>query len=83
MNISIIGTGIFSTSLALTIVDNNHNITMWTENIALAKSFNKNHNLKPITNASIPKKIKVTNNMEETLLNSDLIISCFCSIWKR
>lgn len=32
MKVSIIGTGIYATAIALSISRNNHNITMWSEN---------------------------------------------------
>lgn len=74
MKISIIGTGIYSIALALNIADNNHEITMWTENKDLESQFQKHHNLKPITEASIPSNINVTSNILETTSSADLII---------
>ena len=74
MNITIIGTGIYSIALALNIAENNHNITMWTENKSLFDNFNKNNDLKPITDAKIPNNIKLTDSISEALENTDLII---------
>ena len=74
MNISIIGTGIYSVSLALNIAENNHNITMWTENGNLFKNFKKKHNLKPIFDGQIPDNISLTDNIVDALTNADLII---------
>ena len=42
MKVSIIGTGIYATAIALSISRNNHNITMWSENAELVKHFQKN-----------------------------------------
>lgn len=74
MNISIIGTGIYSISLALDAIDNNHFVTMWSESETLVDHYRKNHNLKPITDAKIPRSIKVTNSLSECLESADLII---------
>lgn len=74
MKISIIGTGIYSVALALNIAKNNHKITMWSENEETISNFKKNHNLKPITDATIPSNITLTNSITETLENTDLII---------
>ena len=74
MNISIIGTGIYSIALALNMAENKHNIKMWTENTELANNFNKNHDLKPITEVNIPNNIKITNDIKEALENTDSII---------
>lgn len=74
MNISIIGTGIYSIALALNIINNCHKVIMWSENKELVKNYQKKHNLKPITNAYIPDSIIITNDLEEALSNSDLIL---------
>lgn len=74
MNISIIGTGIYSIALALNIAENKHKITMWTENNDLYENFKANHNLEPITNVTIPKNIKLTTDIKEAITNADLII---------
>lgn len=74
MKISIIGTGIYSIALALNIAENNHEIIMWSENQELVSNFQKNHDLKPITDAFIPNNINITNTIEIALKNSDLII---------
>jgi len=74
MNVSIIGTGIYGVSLALSMKNPNNRITMWSENKTLVENFKKNHNLKPITEAKIPDYINVTNNLAESLENADLII---------
>ena len=73
MNISIIGTGIYSIALALNINKENK-IIMWSENSTLVNNFNKKHNLKPITNALIPSNINVTNTVADALKNPELII---------
>lgn len=74
MNVTIIGAGIYSISLALNVAENKHNIIMWTENKELYDNFNKYHNLKPIINEEIPENIKLTLSYEEALSSADLII---------
>lgn len=74
MNISIIGTGVYSVALALNIAENNHHIKMWSEKEELVKNFKKHHNLKTITEESIPKNIEVSSDINQVLLNTDLII---------
>ena len=74
MKISIIGTGIFGLSLAISMANNDHEIIMWSENKKLVNNFQKNHHLKSIANIDIPQNINVTNSLEEALNNPDLII---------
>ncbi len=74
MKISIIGTGIYGLSLAINIANNDNQITMWSENKELVDNFKKTHKLKSIANITIPKKITVTNSLEEALKKPDLII---------
>lgn len=74
MKISIIGTGIYSIALALTISDNSHQITMWSEQEKYVKVFNKTHNFKPIINKKAPNNITITSNIQESLNNTDFIL---------
>lgn len=74
MKVSIIGTGIYSIAIALNIARNNHDITMWSESELLVSNFKKNHNFKPLTNTTIPKNIKVTNDIIDGVKDADLII---------
>ncbi len=74
MNINIIGTGIFSLALALNIADNLHSINMWSENEELVTNFNQTHELPSLTTNPIPSNITLTNDISESISNSDLII---------
>ncbi len=74
MKICVIGTGIYGISLALSMANNDHHITMWTENKKLEENFLKNHNLKPITDIDIPKSITITNDLKKALENMDFIV---------
>ncbi|MCM1053530.1 MAG: NAD(P)-binding domain-containing protein [Ruminococcus sp.] len=73
MKISIIGTGIYGIALALSL-KSNYKVMMWSENKDLVQNFKNNHNLKPITDTFIPNNINISNNMEEVLNNTNLII---------
>jgi len=74
MNVSIIGTGMYSIAIAVNIARNNHNITMWSENEQLVAKFKENHSLKPLTDVKIPQNIKLTNDINEAIKESELII---------
>ena len=73
MKISVIGTGIYGVALALDMASNNHDVIMWTESEELAKHFQEKHDLKPITEAKIPKTIKVTSDIKEALESTDFV----------
>ncbi len=73
MNISIIGTGIYSIALALNI-SNDYQITMWSENKDLVNQYPKTHSLNPLTDVSLPSNIKLTNNIQDSIKDADLII---------
>lgn len=75
MKIGIIGTGVFSTSLALLCSSNKENtIIMWSENETLVNDFKKTKKLNGIfKDKTIPKNIKVTNSYEEALKDADLV----------
>ncbi len=74
MNIGVIGTGIYGVSLSLIMASNGHKVIMWTENENLAKHFKEFHDLKPITEAKIPKGIKITCDLKKALENVELVV---------
>ncbi len=73
MKITIIGTGVYSVSLAVNMKDS-YNIMMWSENEKLVKNFNKKHKLSPITEENIPNNINITNDLKEALKGSELVV---------
>lgn len=73
MNIGIIGTGAFGIALASVLVKNGNNIIMWSkfeEEIISLKKSRKSPNLE---NYIIPDEIKLTNILEEAVIDADLI----------
>ncbi len=75
MKIGIIGTGVFSTSIAITIANNkDNNIIMWSENKKLVDDFKKTKKLNTIfKDKTIPKNITITNNYNEALEDVELV----------
>lgn len=75
MKIGIIGTGVFSTSLAITFASNkDNNIVMWSEDKKLIEDYQKTKKLhKFFKDKSIPKNIQITNNYEEVLNDAQIV----------
>ena len=75
MKIAFIGTGIFSTAIAIDLAKNKKNmITMWSENETLVNNFNKNHHLDKIwPNKTIPDNITLTSDYQEALKEAQVV----------
>lgn len=75
MKISIIGTGVYSTSIALTLANNKDNkIVMWSENETLVEEYKKSKKLKNIfEDKVIPKNVSLTNSYEEVLNDTEIV----------
>lgn len=75
MKIGIIGTGVFSTAIAITLASNKDNkIVMWSENETLVADFKKTKKLNTIfKDKSIPKNINVTTSYEEALEEAEVV----------
>ena len=72
-NITILGSGSWGIALALTLNDNNHNVTLWTkfkEEAEELKTKRKSHLLPNIT---IPEKIKITTNTA-SINDADIVV---------
>lgn len=69
MKIGIIGTGVFSVSIALSLADNKKNqIILWSENEKLVESFNKTKKLDTIfKDRKMPENISVSNSYHDVL----------------
>jgi glycerol-3-phosphate dehydrogenase (NAD(P)+) len=75
MKIGIIGTGAYSVGIAFVLSNNKDNkITMWSENEELVKDFKKTKKLNKIVEGkTIPKNISITNSMEDTLNDAEVV----------
>ena len=75
MKIAVIGAGSWGTALAFTISKNNK-LTWWVRREKLAHQIRaKNRNTKYLTNCKInTSKIKITTNLEEAIIHTDLLI---------
>ena len=75
MKIAVIGAGSWGTALAFTISKNNK-LTWWVRREKLANQIRaKNRNTKYLTNCKLnTSKIKITTNLEEAIIHSDLLI---------
>ena len=76
MKISIIGTGVFSVSIANLLAQNKENkIVLWSENETLVNNYQKTNKMNDIfENVKFPKNITLTNSYEEALKNSELVL---------
>lgn len=73
--IAILGTGAYGLSLALTLKEQNHEVTTWTKFEEEKKEIEINHEHKKVLpNIRIPEDLNITTNLEEAIINKDLII---------
>lgn len=74
MNIGILGSGAYGLALANIIINNKHNVTMWSFDINEKEELSKTRISPKLKNYVIPQSINITTDMQETLKNKDLII---------
>ena len=75
MNIGVIGAGGWGTALALHLYRNRHNIKLWfhsKESLMITKQYKEN--LYYLPGFILPDEIKLTNNLEEAIYNSEIIV---------
>lgn len=74
MNIGILGPGAYGLALANIIVRNNHNVTMWSFDPKEKEELTTTRKSPKLKDYIIPQNINITNDMEETVKNKDLVI---------
>lgn len=72
--IAMIGTGAYGLGVSLSLLKKNDNITMWVESEDKAKFLNKNKkNANILPNIEIPDNITFTNNLNDTINNTNIV----------
>ena len=74
MKIGILGTGAYGSALARVLFKNNNDITMWTKFTEEMEYIKENRFIKSMPDVILDEKIKITNDLNYTISNSDLII---------
>lgn len=75
MKITVLGSGAYGIALALMFNENNCDITLWEKIESQANEINKTRiNKKALPNVKIPHNIKITNNLEKSIKDSNLIV---------
>lgn len=73
----IIGAGSWATALAIVLLDNNHEITLWEFRKDYCRFLQQNRKHPQILpGIIIPEKIEISNNLEFAVKNKDILIIC-------
>lgn len=80
MKIAILGAGSWGTTLSLVFNDNQHEVTLWSHNAEQVKKINSTRKNNPYTESVlIPKEIKITTDLEETISQNKIILTAIPS----
>ena len=74
MNIGILGCGAYGLALASIANRNNHNVMLWSYSVEEKNLLVSTHKSPKLKDYIIPKELKFTNDLKETIQNKDLII---------
>ena len=74
MKVGVLGAGAFGLALSHILVKNNVTVEMWTHSEDEAKTLDKTRTSKKLNGYKIPKEIKFSTNLEETVSGKDLIV---------
>lgn len=73
-NIAIIGSGSWGVALAILLHSNGHNVKLWSYNEIEARLINLEKKCKFLPGVEIPDEIKCYTSLEETMLNTELVL---------
>lgn len=74
MKVGVLGAGAYGLALSHILVNNKIDVTVWTHDENEAKSLDKDRVSKKLNNYKVPKEIKFTTNLKDTVVNMDLIV---------
>ena len=75
MNITILGTGAWGTSLGIHFAKHGHQIAMWTHNAEHAQTMQESReNERYLPNSRLPENLNVYADMSEALRDSELVL---------
>ncbi|EIE01943.1 NAD(P)H-dependent glycerol-3-phosphate dehydrogenase [Leptospira licerasiae] len=76
MQIGVIGSGSFGSSLGVLLADKGYDVTIWGRNAGLIQEINENHrNEKYLPGIDLPKNLKGSTSLEEAVRDKDMIVS--------
>lgn len=74
MKVGVLGAGAYGLALSHILVNNKVDVTVWTHDENEAKSLDKDRVSKKLNDYKVPKEIKFTTNLKDTIVNMDLIV---------
>lgn len=73
MKISVIGLGVYSLAISKMLAKKPNQIMIWTESNEKYEEYKKTKRIKSVYDTNIPKNIKISNDLKETLKDTQLI----------
>jgi len=75
VNISVLGTGSFGTSLAMVLTDNNHDVQMYGRNEAVVNEINESHtNGHYLKDVDLPAALRATSDLTAAVDHAELLV---------
>lgn len=82
-SIGVIGSGTWGTALAVLLSDNGHEVTLWSAIPEEIKQLRETHRHPNLGDVSIPEKISLTADLEETMADKNILVLSVPSVYVR
>lgn len=84
MNVTVLGAGSWGTTLALVLLGNGHDVTLWAYTREQTELMRKRHeNPEFLPGISLPPKLKISNDLEASSARRDMIVTAVPSQYLR
>ena len=81
MKVCLIGSGSFGLALSKLLFENKHKVIIWSKNSEEVESINTNHKIERyLPDVTIPSEIVATNDLEEAVTSSEMIVLAVPSV---
>ncbi len=83
MKVTVLGAGSWGTTLALVLLDNHHDVNLWTFSAEEAEWLREKHECQFLPGIKLPQELSISTDIEESCIRRDMIVAAVPSQFLR
>jgi glycerol-3-phosphate dehydrogenase (NAD(P)+) len=83
MKVTVLGAGSWGTTLSLVLLDNHHDVLLWTFSAEEAEGLREKHECQFLPGLKLPQELSISTDIEESCIGRDMIVAAVPSQFLR